>query len=132
MKAPILVTAAIIKNDDGFLICQRKDGDSYGGFWEFPGGKVEYGESPEECLVREIKEELDIGVGVDGLFDVSSYVYPEGNHIVLVVYHCSIISGEIKSNEHSQIRWIKPSEFGKYQFLEADMPLVEKLSVEVN
>jgi 8-oxo-dGTP diphosphatase len=127
LKGPVLVAGAVIWSDSKLLITQRRHTDLYGGLWEFPGGKVEYGEDPRDCLVREIKEELDCVVHVDSLLDVSSFIYPDGRHYVIVFYNCSLLSGSPKSLEHEDVRWVSASELKDYGFAEADRQVVEKI-----
>ena len=94
-ETPILVTAAIMEEDGKFLITQRLK-DSHNGLrWEFPGGKLHFGEDPKKCLEREIKEELDIKIKVKNIFECSSFVYDK-KHIVLLAFLCDFVSGNIK------------------------------------
>ena len=139
---PILVTAAIIKNKKGeYLITQRKPGAHNGLRWEFPGGKLELGETPEDCLKREIKEELGIDIEVKDVFDVSSFVYEKKEadkiikkHIVLVAYHCEYHGPEdgIKKDGINNYAWASIDDFKnkKYDITEADQRFVEKLCKE--
>ena len=101
------VTAAIIINDGKILIAQRAEDQKLAGKWEFPGGKVEFGETPEECLKREIKEELGIKIEVDKFFAESIYQYNIGT-IKLLAYKARWIDGEYKLTAHTQIKWVKP------------------------
>lgn len=125
MKATI-VTAAVIFNNDKLLITQRKRGTNQELKWEFPGGKLEEGESPEECLVREIKEELGIDIEVRDSFDIVYHQYPSIT-ILLLAYKCSFKCGELEAIECNDYRWINIEEIDKYQFAEADIPIVNKI-----
>lgn len=124
------VTAAIILKNDQVLIAQRADDDKLAGKWEFPGGKIELGESPQECLKREIKEELDVDIEVLNYFGESIYTYQSGT-IKLMAYWCKWLSGEFTLKVHRQIAWINQSELALYDFAPADIPLVEKLRKSV-
>lgn len=120
------VTAAIIIKDNQVLIAQRAPGENLAGKWEFPGGKIELGETPQECLKREIKEELDVDVEVLDFFAESIYVYHSGT-IRLMAYWCKWISGEFELKVHSRIVWVNRHELALYDFAPADIPLVERL-----
>lgn len=120
------VTAAIIEKDGKFLIAKRKKGKHMEGRWEFPGGKIESGESPEDCLRRELKKEL--GIIADILDFVAESVFNYGDKEVrLLGYMVKYISGEFKLNAHDEIRWVFPREFGSLDIVEADLPFVEKI-----
>jgi len=120
------VTAAVIIKDNSVLIAQRAADDKLAGKWEFPGGKTEPGETPQDCLKREIKEELDVDIDVLNFFGESIYTYQTGT-IKLMAYWCKWISGDFTLKVHSQIVWVKQSELDFYDFAPADIPLVEKL-----
>ncbi|WP_418790400.1 8-oxo-dGTP diphosphatase MutT [Phosphitispora sp. TUW77] len=122
----LVVTAAIITSDGKFLIAQRKKGSHQEMKWEFPGGKVEHGEDPEACLVRELKEELDITIEVGDIFKVVSHVY-EDRHVILLCYLCSLISGQPACIDCRDWKWVAPEEMLKYDFAPADIPAVNKL-----
>ena len=121
----INVVAAVIVRDGRILATQR----GYGAFkdgWEFPGGKIEVGESPEEALKREILEELGVDIEVHELIDVVEYDYTEF-HLSMKCYWCSLKSGEVRLIEHEAGRWLKKEELGEVEWLPADLVLVEKL-----
>jgi len=120
------VIAAIIIKDIKVLIAQRAEGQKLAGKWEFPGGKIEDGETPEECLKREIKEELDIDIEVGEFFGESVYHY-ETETIRLVAYKARLIGGQCKLKVHSRVEWVEPWELVNYDFAPADVPFVEKL-----
>jgi 8-oxo-dGTP diphosphatase len=121
----IEVVAAIIKQDDKIFVSQRGYGD-YKGFWEFPGGKMEAGETPQQALKREIKEELDIEVTVGELFDTVEYDYPEF-HLIMHCFLCSILSGEVVLKEHEAAKWLTKDKLNSVKWLPADEALVERL-----
>lgn len=120
------VTAAIIRKDKKILICQRDKDDECAMQWEFPGGKLEDNETLEECIVREIKEELDVYIKVAGIFTTSTYHY-NGIDVFFTVYNSEIIDGDIKLNVHNDAKWITVNELRNYRFMSADVVFVEKL-----
>ncbi|NLC48639.1 MAG: (deoxy)nucleoside triphosphate pyrophosphohydrolase [Tenericutes bacterium] len=123
----INVVAAIIKNKEGkILIAQRNLKKAQGGLWEFPGGKVEYGETQEAAIVREIKEELNMDIKFDECFDEKIYKYPEKT-IRLIAINCSMIGDTYEVREHEQIVWVTPDEFFNYKFAPADIYFVNKI-----
>lgn len=125
LEKPVIqvVGAAIIRNKNELLCAQRGYG-SLIGKWEFPGGKVEKGETDQQALAREIKEELNIEVEVEELIDENYNEYPDKN-INLKVYKCKYVSGEIKDVEHKALKWKKPDEVESLDWAEADKPIVE-------
>ena len=125
----IKVVAAIIKKNDRIFATQRGYGDFKDG-WEFPGGKVEEGESPEEALVREIKEELDADIRVGRLLETVEYDYPDF-HLSMKCFICELISEEVILKEHEAARWLTRSELDTVGWLPADLSLIEKLKTEV-
>lgn len=122
------VVAALIWRGDRFLICQRPAHKARGLLWEFVGGKVEAGESPEAALVRECREELDIGLAVDDVFMELDHVYPDIT-IRLTLFNARILSGEPKKIEHNDIRWITPAEIDGYEFCPADAEILKNLKL---
>ena len=121
------ITAAVIERDGKMLIARRRRGRTLGGKWEFPGGKIEPGETPKECLKREIKEEFDIESEVGDFLISSKFTYcfvP----IELLAYRVKHSSGDFKMNDHEEIRWVRLSELKLYDFLPADRLIVEMLS----
>ena len=121
------VVAALIARDDKYLICRRAAHKSNGGLWEFPGGKLEAGETPEEALVREIKEELDTLVSVDEFFMTVEYDYPEF-HISMDCFICSVISGELTLLEHESAKWLPLSDPWQVRWLPSDIEVIKKLT----
>ncbi len=121
------VVASIIEQDGKFLIALRGEKEFYGGFWEFPGGKIEAGEAPQECLAREIKEELGIDCKVGEFVAEGFFDYGEGKDVHLRGYLTQHLSGEFALNVHSEIRWIEKHEFKNFEFPPADLPIIEAL-----
>ena len=122
----IEVVAALIRDNGKFMICQRPENKSRALLWEFPGGKVEAGETKEAALARECREELDIDLSVGAVFAESTFVYPDIS-VHLTLLEARIIRGEPKLLEHRDIRWITPEEAHLFEFSPADVPFVEKL-----
>ena len=126
----VKVVAAIIKavNENGETIIfatQRGYGDFKGG-WEFPGGKIESGETPQEALKREIIEELDTEVSVGELMDTVEYDYPQF-HLSMDCFWCQIVRGNLVLKEHEAARWLTKDELNKVEWLPADITLIEKI-----
>ena len=121
----IEVVAAIIKDGEKIFATQRGYGEFKDG-WEFPGGKIETGESPEEALIREIKEELNVKIDVHELFDTVEYDYLDF-HLTMHCYISSLKTGEIVLNEHEDARWLAKGELDSVEWLPADEGLIEKL-----
>ena len=122
----VIVTAALIIEDGKILVTQRRQGDSHGLLWEFPGGKMREGEEPREALRRELKEELEVEVEPGMIFDAAFYSYPE-YPILLLVYHCRIEKGSPKPIECHDLRWVTPQELEKLAMPPADEPLRKHL-----
>jgi 8-oxo-dGTP diphosphatase len=127
-KIMVKVTAAVIEENGKYLIAKRRAGERFEGLWEFPGGKLEPGEAPEECLRRELREELGIETRVDGLALASRYESPLLS-IELLAYRVTYLSGEFRFSDHDEIRWVAASELGEFNFTEPDLPIV-RLVVE--
>ncbi len=123
----INVVAAIIKNGEGkILITQRNLKKSQGGLWEFPGGKIEKGETREEAIIREIKEELTIEINVESYLGEKVFEYPEKS-INLIALNCRVKSGNIYLTEHEEARWVEKAELNSFEFAPADIFIVKKL-----
>jgi 8-oxo-dGTP diphosphatase len=127
---PLLVTAAIIRNHDKILITRRPEGSKYAGFWEFPGGKLETGESPEQGLQREIREELGVDSSVDGVFDVVFHRYDWGD-VLLLAYNCRLHDHAINNFGVAEHRWVTAASLSEFTLLPADAPLVCRLQENV-
>ena len=124
MKTIRVVAAIIIKNEEVFAT-QRGYGDFKGG-WEFPGGKIDAGETPEEALVREIKEELDTEVEVIELLDTVEYDY-SNFHLSMDCFICSIKSGDLVLKEHEASQWLTKETLDSVNWLPADLGLIDKI-----
>jgi 8-oxo-dGTP diphosphatase len=124
---PKIVTAAVIERNGHILIAKRKQGKQHVGNWEFPGGTLEEGETPEQCLKRELQEELDIITDIGDLICSSEYTYTPEFTIRLLAYRTTVISGFFNLNDHEEIRWVKPADLTEYDFPEADRLIVERL-----
>ena len=130
----IRVVAAIIKtlNENGepiIFASQRGYGEFKGG-WEFPGGKIEDGETPQEALVREIREELETEIAVGKLIDTIEYDYPTF-HLSMDCFWCEIIKGNLVLKEHEAAKWLKKDELDSVEWLPADITLVGKVQLEL-
>ncbi len=125
-KAHIEVAAAIIFNNECILISQRDEKSHLSGYWEFPGGKREPQESFEDCVVREIREELNADVEVGGYFETVQYEYTE-NVVVLRFFCCRYLGGEVKALGCRQFKWVPLQELCQYKFPPANEPILEKL-----
>lgn len=123
---PIEVVAALIFKGDKFMICQRPENKARGLLWEFVGGKVEHGETKEQALIRECREELDVTVCVKNVFTEVMHEYPDIN-IHLTLFNTEISCGEPKNKEHKDIKWITVNEIPYYKFCPADKDILEKL-----
>ena len=123
------VVAALIWEDDEFMICQRPAHKARGLLWEFVGGKVEKGETKEEALVRECREELDVTVAVDDVFMDVIHEYPDLT-VHLTLFNSRIADGVPKMLEHNDIRWITPQEIPNLEFCPADEEILKKIIKE--
>ena len=124
MKA-INVVAAVIIQDNKLFATQRGYGEFKDG-WEFPGGKIEPGETPQEALVREIREELNIGIEVGEHFYTVDYDYPKF-HLHMQCYLCQIVSGDMELREHEVARWLGVSELWSVDWLPADEEIIRRI-----
>lgn len=125
----IRVVAAVIKDGNKIFATERGYGDFKGG-WEFPGGKIEEGETPQEALIREIKEELDVDIEVHELIETVEYDYPSF-HLSMDCFWCEIIKGELVLKEHQAARWLTKENINDVEWLPADIELVKKIISEV-
>ena len=126
---PLLVTAAIIVHDGKVLLTRRRPDAPYPLLWEFPGGKVELDEDPQECVIRELREELDIVVSVDKIYDVVYYRYPERT-VLIMAYACRWIEGDIKELDVAGHSWVEPAKLMDFPLLPADVALAERIGRE--
>lgn len=120
------VVAALIRENGKILICQRPREKARGLMWEFVGGKVEAGETKEEALVRECREELNITVSVGEVFTEVTHAYPDIT-VHLTLFHSRIAAGTPTLLEHNDLKWVTPAEIGEYPFCPADKVILEKL-----
>lgn len=125
-SSPLLVVAAVIRENGRYLVTQRTPDDSYPLAWEFPGGKINPGESPEEALVRECKEELGCEIEVLRIKEVMFYSYPNMD-VLLLFYNCQIRKGKPRILGVHQISWQLPEELKPEEFLPADKNFIAKL-----
>ena len=125
----IRVVAAIIKDKDKILATKRSYGEFKGG-WEFPGGKIEEGETPEQALKREIREELDTDIEVYDLIDTIEYDYPNF-HLSMDCFLCETITGELVLKEAEAAKWLRKDELDSVQWLPADLALIEKIGMRM-
>lgn len=121
----MLLVAAVIKNENKIFATARGYGE-FKGQWEFPGGKIEAGETPQEALVREIKEELETTIQVGDLIDTIEYDYPTF-HLSMDCYWCDVVEGELKLLEAESARWLSKEELYDVKWLPADILLIEKI-----
>jgi len=122
------VVAALIWNNDKFMICQRPAHKTRGLLWEFVGGKVEPGETKEQALIRECKEELNVLLSVGDVFMDVIHEYPDIT-VQLTLFNAIIAKGEPQKLEHNDIQWITPSEITNYEFCPADKEILEKIKM---
>ncbi|GLI06711.1 DNA mismatch repair protein MutT [Paenibacillus tyrfis] len=121
----IEVAAAIIENEHGqILIARRKKGKAQAGLWEFPGGKIEKNETVEECLKRELLEEMNIEIQPYEPFGVNDHYYGE-THIRLHAHRAKFVSGKLILVDHDQCEWVYSKELGRFEFAPADVKFVE-------
>ncbi|MDR2274902.1 MAG: (deoxy)nucleoside triphosphate pyrophosphohydrolase [Sphingobacterium sp.] len=124
------VVCGLIFYNDEVLICRRKPEKSLGGYWEFPGGKVEDGENYFEALEREIKEELDFEIIVDDYYSTVVHEYEKNNTIELISFLCRGTKRELQSTDHDQIEWVKYTELLNWGLAPADIPIAKELIEE--
>lgn len=120
------MVGAIFIADGKILAAQRGDGRNLAGYWEFPGGKIELGESGAQALAREVREELCVEIKVDDFVTRSVYEYEFGI-VTLDTYFCTITDGQIQLTEHQEIRWLNVNELFSVKWAPADIPIIEEL-----
>lgn len=126
----IRTVAGVIKNEKGEVLCTLRDQGKYDYVsfkWEFPGGKIEEGETNEQTLVRELHEELDIDVKINRFIYQVEHDYPDF-HLSMAVYDCDLVSKQIKMNVHKGIKWLKPENLMKLNWAAADLPVAKMVS----
>jgi 8-oxo-dGTP diphosphatase len=128
LKILLVVAVALIDADDRILIAQRPEGKALAGLWEFPGGKIDAGERPEEALIRELREELGITVKEACLAPLTfaSYAYPEF-HLLMPLYVCRRWEGFVQSREGQALKWVRARDLRQYPMPPADEPLIPPL-----
>ena len=124
----VTVAAAIIVDDGKIFATQRGYGKFKDG-WEFPGGKIEQGETPQQAAKREVMEELDTEIEVGELFDTVEYDYPDF-HLTMYCFFCTVISGDLVLKEHQAARWLTGETLDSVEWLPADIDLIEKLKTD--
>ena len=129
MKLVLVVACALVDADGRVLLAQRPEGKAMAGLWEFPGGKIEPGERPEETLIRELAEELGIVVREPCLapFTFASHAYPEF-HLLMPLYICRRWEGTVSAREKQALAWVRPNRLRDYPMPPADEPLVAHLT----
>jgi 8-oxo-dGTP diphosphatase len=127
-KLLLVAACALIDPDGRVLIAQRPPGKAMAGLWEFPGGKIEPGERPEEALIRELHEELSLTVKEACLapFTFASHTYPDF-HLLMPLYVCRRWEGTLVSREHQALKWVRPKDLVQYPMPPADLPLIPML-----
>jgi 8-oxo-dGTP diphosphatase len=124
MANTLRVTCAIILKDGKILVAQRSEKMDLPMKWEFPGGKIEPNETAQECLIREIKEELNVEISVEKAFPSNFHSYNEHKVIELIPFLCGYISGYLINREHHKIEWVDPQNLLLLDWAEADVPIV--------
>jgi len=122
----VIVAVAVVIRDGRVLICQRREGDSFGGYWEFPGGKLEEGEKLEGCVCREVREELDLIVRPTAALAAVRHEYP-GLDLTLHPFVCECGEGEPRAIACQGLRWVLPRELSEYRFPPASGPIIAEI-----
>ena len=132
VRLVLVAACALIDPDGRILIAQRPQGKSMAGLWEFPGGKIEAGERPEQSLIRELKEELGIAVKEECLAPLTfaSHLYPDF-HLLMPLYVCRRWEGIVTAQEQQKLKWVRPAELKNYPMPPADEPLISHLTTLV-
>lgn len=129
VRKRIEVVAAIIQNGDRIFATQRGYGEFKDG-WEFPGGKMEAGETPQQALIREIREELDTEIEVGDLVEIVEYDYPQF-HLTMHCFMCTVKAGNLVLKEHEAARWLTKENLDSVDWLPADKGLIERLKEQI-
>jgi 8-oxo-dGTP diphosphatase len=129
MTKQIVVVGAVIVRSGKILCARRAPGTTLGGMWEFPGGKVEPAEAPEDALAREIDEELGCTIGVGPKITTTSHPYDFGT-VHLTTYYCSVTHGDPRPHEHSELAWLTPDELSTKEWAPADIPAVQMIEAD--
>jgi len=126
----IEVVAAIIHDDEGHIFATQRGYGDFKDWWEFPGGKMEAGETPEEALVREIREELSTEISVDEFLYTVDYDYPQF-HLTMHCYLCSLVTEALHLNEHEAAKWLAKDELDSVDWLPADLEVVQTIKTRI-
>jgi len=126
INLPIAVCAAVIEHQGEILLTERPEHKQQGGYWEFPGGKIDPGESPHFSLKRELREELDIEIAVGPVLETVYHHYTWGS-VLIIAYRCRWLSGEIQHLEVADHAWVTPNQLADYKILPADQPILGKI-----
>ncbi len=128
-RVAVVVAAGVVSVDGKILVARRKAGTHLEHQWEFPGGKLEPGEAPNECLVREFREELDVEIEVEQVLEVIFHRYPERN-VLLLLYACRLVEGEPRAIGCEELLWLEKKELPRLDWVPADRAFVRRLSSE--
>ena len=131
LKKTLRVAFAIIEHDGRILAVQRSEHMNLPLKWEFPGGKIHQNESPEQCVVREVAEELDLRIPVGRSLSPVSHDYPDFS-VTLHPFICAIVSGELTLHEHKALRWLLPHELSSLDWVAADFPIISAYCANLN
>lgn len=127
MSNPIRVVGAVFHDGERFLACRKKPGKPLEGHWEFPGGKIEPGESPEQALAREIREELNLIAEVGQKVTTTTYEYDFAT-IELTAFYCTLVDGDLRLTDHDATKWVTSTEAAHLTWAPADIPAVEAIA----
>ena len=127
MSNPIRVVGAVFHDGERFLACRKKPGKPLEGHWEFPGGKIEPGETPEQALAREIREELNLIAEVGQKVTTTTYEYDFAT-IELTTFYCTLVDGDLRLTDHDATKWVTSTEAAHLAWAPADIPAVEAIA----
>lgn len=127
MSNPIRVVGAVFHDGERFLACRKKPGKPLEGHWEFPGGKIEPGETPEQALAREIREELNLIAEVGQKVTTTTYEYDFAT-IELTTFYCTLVGGDLRLTDHDATKWVSSTEAAHLTWAPADIPAVEAIA----
>ena len=127
MSNPIRVVGAVFHDGERFLACRKRPGKPLEGHWEFPGGKIEPGESPEQALAREIREELNLIAEVGQKVTTTTYEYDFAT-IELTTFYCTLVDGDLRLTDHDATKWVTSTEAAHLAWAPADIPAVEAIA----